>query len=193
MLLAHHILQSESAATPIVVYNPGAATINAQPHTFDDKLRHVSFISWTISGNNNIILQKSSETEMVQVQSQQPGKISESTAALMRLRKFLGWGANWDGDGAPAPDLNAIDSATVLLGLLCAELRNVPKVMLNAISEPTFVFIEDGFELSITVKSKNLVSFYVAQDGDEDAGLSEFNGDRMPTYLESAIRARRVA
>lgn len=108
--------------------------------------------------------------------------------SLQRLHEFKTWNANWDGEDAPAPNPDTIITAMTLLGMLFIHTHGeVPYVMMNALSEPMFIFAENFIDMSITIKSKNEISFYVEIGDYEDAGLIDFDTVNFPDELKSII------
>ncbi len=114
--------------------------------------------------------------------------VSASIEALDRLRKFQSWGANWDGENAPPPKKQAIESATIVLGLLEDVLVHTPSVTLNAHGEPMFMLVKGSLDLSVTIPSPKTIHFYVSNDEFEDGGSARFNGEHLPKSLATALR-----
>lgn len=108
--------------------------------------------------------------------------------SLHRLHEFKTWNANWDGEGSPAPNRDTIVSAMILLGMLFINTNGAaPYVTMNASSEPMFIFNENSIDMTITIKSKNEISFYIEKGDYEDAGLLDFDTENFPDELKSII------
>jgi len=120
---------------------------------------------------------------MLQVTSNLP-----THTALARLRSFKNWAANWDGEGAPAPPAEVLDSAITLLGHLSAH-HFVPRVGLNSFGQPHFLFSSRMYEGEIIVESKNKLSYFIRGGIDDTSGETKFTGATLPRRLEDALRS----
>lgn len=103
-------------------------------------------------------------------------------AGLQRLRTFRNWKDNWDGEGAPAPEKEALDTSTKVLALLVASGAS-PKVQLNSDGLPVFSIYGDGLDGEVVVTSKDTIEYYF--HGDEPVGQSDvpFDGVKLPDEL----------
>lgn len=119
--------------------------------------------------------------------------ISASIDALARLRTFSTWKVNWDGEGAPAPTLSSIDTATNLLGILDGALIETPKVALNAFGQPMFMLAADGAEMSATIVSPKTIHFYVSKDDFEAGGVARVKEAVLPSTFLQALRSAGLA
>lgn len=108
--------------------------------------------------------------------------------ALQRLRRFKAFKANWDAEHSAAPNLEAIDSAIVMLSLLSAH-GLTPKVALASEGAPMLLFSQGSFKAEIVVKASNLFDYYVDTpegDGEEDIA---FDGRSLPANLLNQLQA----
>lgn len=108
-------------------------------------------------------------------------------AALHRLRTFSTWKRNWDGEGAPAPRVRAIEAATVLLGLLDSKLPQTPKVALNSLGQPMFMLLAGDKEFSATLQGATRISYYLRSGNEEEGGLIKFNQRTLPKRFAAEI------
>lgn len=117
----------------------------------------------------------------------------ESLAArgLARLRKFMGFTANWDGEGAPSPDRKTLESATTLLGFLAGTSLHFG-IHLDADSRPVFYLRDNEFEGEITVTDSEHLSFCFERGSEIFEGYAlEFDCETLPAELDAAVE--RVA
>ncbi|WP_372706696.1 hypothetical protein [Brevundimonas sp.] len=122
-------------------------------------------------------------------------KPSASAAALQRLRLFRDWRDNWDAEGAPAPDLGALEVASNLLGFL-KSYPVEPIAMLHASGLPMFVLNFTGGEGEITVSGDGAVDFVLdLPDGETQAEVElEFDNQSLPVQLHDVLtRLRAIA
>ena len=114
-------------------------------------------------------------------------QLSASEMALARLRTFLTWSSNWDGEGAPAPVHSHIDLAINLLSLLHNTHRDF-SVHLTADSHPVFFprWLECRGE--IVIEDEEHLSFWLDQRGLINEGyMIPFDGKKLPEKLKAAI------
>lgn len=121
------------------------------------------------------------------------GQPGGAVQALARLRTFEAWGADWDGEGAPAPSSAALKSATLMLGFLTSKLGYTPTVALNGDGEPAFTIVHPDFELCVTIVSDTEVAFLVASGENERGGLADFDGRALPAAISAALAEIRPA
>lgn len=113
---------------------------------------------------------------------------SSAIRALERLRTFSTWKANWDAEGAPTPDKDAIEAASNLLGYL-KNYNIEPTAMLDSLGKPLFLFSHGASDAEISVLSRNMIEFLFV-DGETDRAVEvdvQFDGVGMPPELESAL------
>lgn len=114
-------------------------------------------------------------------------QLSDSDKALERLRAFLDWPDNWDGEGAPAPRRDHINSAINLLALLRNTHRSFA-VHLTADAQPIFFprWLECTGE--IVIEDNESLSFRFDQRGHTSEGyMIDFDGRRLPQELKDAL------
>jgi len=114
--------------------------------------------------------------------------------ALKRLRTFKEWQANWDAEGAPEPDKEAIETASELLGYL-KSYPIEPTAMLSAIGKPLLLFRYGAKEGEISVTSEGMIDFvFDTDDGDVEAEADvPFNANTLPPTLESLLEQIKAA
>lgn len=118
-----------------------------------------------------------------------------SAAALQRLRIFRDWHDNWDAEGAPAPDLRALDAASNLLGFL-KSYPVEPIAMLDASGLPMLLLRFLGGEGEITVSGNGAVDFVLdLPDGETQTEVElEFDSQGLPAQLHEVLsRLRAIA
>ncbi len=95
--------------------------------------------------------------------SQKPVEVKPSfdnrSVILNRLRTFKGWKKNWDGEGATAPNLNAIDTATNFLSLWSPK-RTRPEITLTHDGFPMFVISDASLFGEIIVNGDGTVDYF---------------------------------
>lgn len=121
------------------------------------------------------------------------GEPSAVIRALGRLRSLALWGENWDGDGAPAPQQDAIGSAALMLGFLHSKLGKAPHVSLNGDGEPMLTMLDGEFEIAVTITSKTEAAYLIALGDDERGGLATFNERGLPAEIAAAVSELRPA
>ena len=117
----------------------------------------------------------------------QPPYVQVSGRNLARLRAFRGWSGNWDGEGAPAPDIASLGVAERLLSLLAYE-HPVLSVGLDADSRPMFNLRESVYEGHIVVETGGELSFSFYYKGCVlDGFYLAFDGRSIPQPLKTAL------
>lgn len=115
---------------------------------------------------------------------------SAAIQALQRLRMFSTWKENWDAEGAPAPDLDAIEAASNLLGFM-KSYQIDPTAMLDAFGKPMFLFNLQGVEAEINLTTGDELDylFVPQQPGEElvEVGVP-FDKTSMPASLDEILR-----
>lgn len=115
---------------------------------------------------------------------------SSSSVILNRLRTFAGWTENWDGEGAAAPNLEAIDIASKFLSLWLPS-KIEPEIVLTHDGLPMFVINNGEMIGEIVVNSnRTLDYFFEYADGSMkgDEAIS-FETDRKPSLLRELALA----
>lgn len=184
-----------ASATPFVaLVNPGAIYIKNTPTqppmiVADDKacpeLKSGNFLPAPAA------VALKDDRAVLKVDANGSGEPGGAVRALSRLRTFASWNADWDADGAPAPDRRSIDSAALMLGFLVTKLGRTPNVALNGDGEPTFTILDGEFELAVTVVSENEAAYFVAYGDQERGGLAEFDRRTLPPELALAVSELR--
>lgn len=125
---------------------------------------------------------------------QAPPVSSPVLAAVKRLRAMRAYGQNWNAEGAPAPNPEAVDAAVVMVGFL-APLGLRMTVMLDAFGQPLVLVSNGEGEGEVVLTGPDTFDFAwfgggAAEDG--DAGL-HFDGQQLPSRLAGAFAARGLA
>lgn len=113
-------------------------------------------------------------------------RISPAQRTIGRLREFAAWGENWDGEGAPAPDLDAIDSAAILVGFLANHQVKVT-VALDAFGKPMLILKGEFGEGEITVIGSDRLEFAWFGVFDDAAVDEPFNRSSLPGRIIAAL------
>ena len=115
---------------------------------------------------------------------------SNGSAILNRLRTFASWQENWDGEGAAAPNLNAIDIASNFLSLWSPD-KIKPEIVLTHDGLPMFV-IDNGKMIGeiIVNPDKTLDYFFEYADGSMKGDEAvPFDVNRKPSLLSELALA----
>ena len=127
--------------------------------------------------NENAALPNTSKEE-VQIKPSS----SYSSAILNRLRTFASWTENWDGEGAAAPNLVAIDIASKFLSLWLPSSIE-PEIVLTHDGLPMFVINNGEMIGEIIVNSdKSLDYFFEYADG-------TMKGDEAVSFVADSKRS----
>lgn len=184
-----------ATATPFVALgNPGAIYVQDAPTQRPVIVADVKDVPGARSGNSlpaPVASMMKGDQAVIKIDANGSGEPGGAVRALSRLRTFGSWNANWDGDGAPAPDQEALKSAALMLGFLDSKLGRTPHVALNGDGEPTFTVLDGEFELAVTIVSENEAAYLVAHGAEERGGLAEFDGRTLPPELASAVSELR--
>lgn len=118
---------------------------------------------------------------------------TRSVSALQRLRTFSGWAANWDAEGAPAPDQEAIEAAANMLGHL-RSFPIEPIATLDALGRPMFLLHYTGGEGEISFTSGDTFEFVIDVPGDDSEVETELHFDKsgLPEKLEAVLSKLRA-
>lgn len=106
---------------------------------------------------------------------------------LQRLRAFRSWGDNWDGEGSKAPNAEAVDFASKILGLLA--MHRVPAVSLSADGSPMFIYGEP-LNGEVVVTGRDRFDYFFAADNAPEVENASLSNNSLPgdliAYLQSA-------
>jgi hypothetical protein len=95
--------------------------------------------------------------------SQKPVEVKPSvdnrSVILNRLRTFKGWKRNWDGEGAAAPNLAAIETASNFLSLWSPK-KTKPEITLTHDGLPMFVVANSQLFGEIIVNGDDTVDYF---------------------------------
>src|SRR5579863_9026718 len=98
-------LTATTAVPLVALFNPGAILVHSDsaPRFSGMELSDATTKMYAVSSAASN-LERGAGKLMIKIPAngvREPGSIMR---ALTRLRSFASWDANWDGDGAPAPD-----------------------------------------------------------------------------------------
>lgn len=85
--------------------------------------------------------------------------VDNSSVVLNRLRTFKGWTKNWDGEGAAAPNLAAIETASNFLSLWSPR-KTRPEITLTHDGLPMFVIANSRLFGEIIVNGDDTVDYF---------------------------------
>ncbi|WP_141402136.1 hypothetical protein [Rhizobium subbaraonis] len=112
---------------------------------------------------------------------------SEIDVSLARLRSFRTWKDNWDGDGAPAPSSELIDTAIELFALL-VNTRVKIRVHVGGDGRPVFFLRDVPANAEVAVEAADEISFsFDTKDKVIEEFCIPFNGKHLPEPLRKAI------
>lgn len=118
---------------------------------------------------------------------QYPFQTSSAQKALARLRKFMNWDSNWDGEGAPKPNADHLEAASLLVGFLSAYgLKQ--SCVLDALGQPMILVSSDKGSGEITIDTSGNLEFAIqAGHDDSDIGIP-FDRQTIPNRLALALQ-----
>lgn len=115
--------------------------------------------------------------------------VSSALKAIERLRKFEGWGDNWDAEGSPAPEAESLDAAVVLVGFLKQQKLEIAAT-LESQGKPMLFISGDGGEGEVTVNSARSIDFVLFGVNGDDAGTDiAFDMNSIPNQLADSLHA----
>ena len=85
--------------------------------------------------------------------------VDNGSIILNRLRTFKSWKRNWDGDGAAAPNVDAIETATNFLSLWSPKKAR-PEITLTHDGYPMFIIATARLFGEIIVNGDNTVDYF---------------------------------
>lgn len=118
--------------------------------------------------------------------------ITAPVRAIERLRSFKSYGENWDAEGAPAPNPEAIDAAVNLVGFL-APFRGRLRVALDALGQPLILLSAGAAEAELTVVDERRIEFSVLGDTDDADVDVIFDGTTLPERLRGPLVSAGLA
>jgi hypothetical protein len=95
--------------------------------------------------------------------------VDNSSVILNRLRTFKGWAKNWDGEGAIAPNLAAIETASNFLSLWAPQ-KVKPEITLTHDGLPMFVIANPRLFGEIIVNSDSTVDYFFEPESGQPFG-----------------------
>ena len=112
---------------------------------------------------------------------------SAASDNLGRLISFVAYRANWDGDGAQAPNIDALAAASHLLSHI-ASYPLTFVVHLNSDGEPVFFLRDSEYDGEIVVHNANEISFSFDRGGEllEEFRI-QFENAHLPVSLANAL------
>lgn len=114
-------------------------------------------------------------------------EVPSSLKAVDRLRKMMGWRSNWDGENAPAPSVDTLESAILVVGFLTGFGLDV-HVDLDCRGNPMIFFHSKIGEGEITVVNANALEFAI-QGSQADAEVDvPFGRYELPNDLIESLR-----
>lgn len=121
--------------------------------------------------------------------SEKPVQIKPSfdnrSAILNRLRTFKGWSKNWDGEGAAAPNLAAIETASNFLSLWSPK-KTRPEIALSHHGFPMFVIADARLFGEIIVNSDDTIDYFFEPLSRDPIGEEavQYNSEAMLSILK---------
>ena len=110
---------------------------------------------------------------------------SSSSAILNRLRTFASWTVNWDGEGAAAPNLGAIETASNFLSLWSPS-KVTPEIVLTHDGLPMFVIEKSGLFGEIIVNGDDTIDYFLEPVGGAPKGAEavQYHSEAMLSILK---------
>ena len=120
---------------------------------------------------------------------------SESDRPTTQQERLVGelrsWGlltANWDGEGASAPDVHSLKEAVTFVRLL-DESVPLPEPMLHAAGHAGLFWKTDDLYADIKFLGDGHLAYYIERQGDKHKGVLSFDSKKMPAVLSALLQA----
>lgn len=118
-----------------------------------------------------------------------PGReTSEYERVVGELRSWRMLGANWDGEGAAAPNDRSIREAVGFVGLLATGVR-LPEPMLHASGNAGLFWKNESDYADLEFLGDGQLAYYVERDQGKHKGVVKFDQRKVPPVLEALLSA----
>lgn len=104
------------------------------------------------------------------------------------LRSWSLLSANWDGEGAAAPDAGSLKEAVSFVRLF-GEGDTLPEPMLHASGHAGLFWKDDNLYADIKFLGDGRVAYYIERQGDKHKGVLKFDSQKMPAVFTTLLRA----
>ncbi|MBI3774594.1 MAG: hypothetical protein HY273_03415 [Gammaproteobacteria bacterium] len=114
-----------------------------------------------------------------------------TTLKEMLVGELRGWGllnADWDGEGAAAPDARSLKEAVSFISLL-GESDILPEPMLHSSGHAGLFWKDDSLYADVEFLGDGRAAYYIERQGDKHKGVIKFDSQKMPAVFPALLRA----
>lgn len=140
-----------------------------------------------LSGDGELIVYVDDDAESP-VAREATRSTSEQEHLIAQLRTWEGLGANWDGEGASAPQLTSVRAASKFVCLLDRS-STMPEPMLHASGRAGLLWDDGATYAELEFLESGLVAYYITAKANKHKGVFEFDGRVIPEALSLLIPA----
>lgn len=108
------------------------------------------------------------------------------------FRRWVGLLADWDGEGAVAPNALSLESASDFIRLLPEALADA-EPMLNANGRAGLYWNEGGLYADLEFLGDERIAYFIQRHEDKHKGVTRFNGELVPPVLSILLEAPRAS
>lgn len=116
-----------------------------------------------------------------------PRATTANEHVIGELRRYRMLDANWDGEGAEAPQHSSLIGAEEFMRLLPADVP-APAPMLHATGRAGLFWERAGLYADVEFLGDGRATYYVERDGGKHKGVVQLRPTKMPAVLESLLR-----
>ena len=114
-----------------------------------------------------------------------------TTSRERLIGELRSWGlltANWDGEGAAAPDARSRKEAVSFVRLL-GEDDTLPEPMLHASGHAGLFWKDDSLYADLKFLGDGRVAYYIERQRDKHKGVLNFDSKKMPAVFPALLQA----
>lgn len=129
--------------------------------------------------------------------SQLFGNVSERETSQVEktvgeLRRWLKLAANWDGEGAVAPDALSLKAASDFIRLLPEAIADA-EPMLHANGHAGLFWNENALYADLEFLGGRRIAYFIQHHEDKHKGVLHFDGELVPPVLSALLETPRIS
>lgn len=119
-------------------------------------------------------------------------KTNQVEKIVGELRRWVDLSADWDGEGAVAPNALSLESASDFIRLLPEALTDA-EPMLNANGRAGLYWNDNGLYADLEFLGDGRIAYFIQHHEDKHKGLTRFSGELVPPVLSTLLEVPRVS
>lgn len=113
---------------------------------------------------------------------------SEQEHIIATLRRWENYQANWDHEGAKAPNIGSVRSASAFICSLDRD-ATMPEPMLHDSGRAGLFWESDQLYADLEFLDEGSIAYYIERGSDRHKGVVAFDKQHIPAFLEPLLKA----